>query len=103
MIKKQLDNKQLDNKQQGNSELLLSKEREIFKNNYNKKLKKNQMNYLTKLIMVTQYWSRIQVNNAGLETDSSELKDPLAFLDSIKNMKYQQKKHDINKKNLVDI
>ena len=41
MIKRQLDNKQLDNKQQGNSELLLSKEREIFKNNYNKKLKKN--------------------------------------------------------------
>ena len=45
--------KQLDNKQQGNSELLLSKEREIFKNIYNKKLKKNYMNYLTKLIMVT--------------------------------------------------
>ena len=33
--------KQLDNKQQGNSELLFSKEREIFKNIYNKKLKKN--------------------------------------------------------------
>ena len=33
------DNKrQLDNKQQGNNELLLSKEKEVFKNNYNKRL-----------------------------------------------------------------
>ena len=39
-IKALEDKKQLDNKQQGNNELLLSKEREIFKNIYNKRLDK---------------------------------------------------------------
>ena len=34
--KSQLDNKQRDNKQRGNYKLLLWKEREIFKNIYNK-------------------------------------------------------------------
>ena len=28
------------------------------------------------------------VNNSGLETNFSELKDPVAFLESIKNVKY---------------
>ena len=48
MIKKQPDNK----KQLGNNELLLSKEREIFKNIYNKRLDKTD-ELFKKLIMVT--------------------------------------------------
>ena len=46
--KKQLDNE----KELGNNELLLSKERELFKNIYNKRLDK-QMTYLKQLILVT--------------------------------------------------
>ena len=47
------DKKQRDNKkQQGNNELLVSKEREIFKNIYNKRL--NKIDELSKkMIMVT--------------------------------------------------
>ena len=41
--KSQLDNKQRDNKQRGNYKLLLCKEREIFKNIYNKRLNKNKI------------------------------------------------------------
>ena len=48
-IKAIKDNKkQLDNKQPGNNELLLSKEREIFKNIYNKRLDK--INELSKKV-----------------------------------------------------
>ena len=48
----QLDNKQQDTKQSGNKGLLLSKEREIFKNIYNKRLDK--IDELSKtLILVT--------------------------------------------------
>ena len=44
--------KQLVNKQQGNNKLLLSKERELLKNIYNKRL--NEVNELSKkMIMVT--------------------------------------------------
>ena len=31
---------------------------------------------------------KLIVNSSGLETDFSKLKDPVAFLDSVKNMKY---------------
>ena len=36
------------------------------------------------------YYSDLKfiVNNRGLETDFSKLKDPVAFLHSVKNMKY---------------
>ena len=44
--------KQLYNKPPGNNKLLLSKEREIIKNIYNKKLDQ-QTNYLKQFIMVT--------------------------------------------------
>ena len=48
-IKAIKDNKkQLDNKQPGNNELLFSKEREIFKNIYNKRLDK--INELSKKV-----------------------------------------------------
>lgn len=43
------------------------------------------------------------VNNSGLESDFSGLKDPLAIPDSIKNVEYWYKKREINKKNLKDI
>ena len=70
-----------DNKKQlGNNELLLSKEREIFKNIYNKRL--NKITELTKKIDYGDL--KIIVNSSGLDTDFSELKDPVAFLDSIK-------------------
>ena len=38
------------------------------------------MNYLNKLIIVS---------SSDIETDFSETKDPVAFLDSIKNVKYR--------------
>ena len=55
-----------NNKQPGNNELLLSKEREIFKNNYNKRLDKISELSLKKLIMVTWNsllieWARNQI------------------------------------------
>ena len=46
---------------------------------------------------------KLFVNNSGLESDFSGLKDPLAILDSIKNVEYWYKKREINKKNLKDI
>ena len=52
---------------------MFSKEREIFKNVVKGSIK--QMNYLKKLIMVT--WNSLLVV-------FSELKNPVAFLDSVK-------------------
>ena len=75
-----INKKQLYNKQPGNNELLLSKERETFKNIYNKRL--NKIGELSKKIDYGDL--NFAVNSSGLETDSSELKDPVAFLDSIK-------------------
>ena len=42
------------------------------------------MNYLQK-----KFLKLFIVKSSGLGTDFRELKDPLAFLDSIKNMKYR--------------
>ena len=75
--KKELDNK----KQLGNNQLLLSKEREIFKNIYNKRLNK-----IDELFQKIDYGDmKFILHSSGLEIDFSELKDPVAFLDSIKN------------------
>ena len=70
-------------KQVGNNELWFQKEREIFKNIYNKRL--NKIDELSKKI----YYDGLKfiVNSNGLETNFSELKNPVAFLDSIKNVK----------------
>ena len=76
IIKKQLDNK----KQLAKNELLLPKEREIFKNIYNKRLHK--IDKLPKKIDCGDL--KFIVNRSGLETNFSELKDPIAFLDNIK-------------------
>ena len=68
-------------------------------NIYNKR--PNEIGELSKKIDYGDF--KLIVNSSGLETDSSELKDPVAFLDNIKNLKYQWRKHDINKKNLIDV
>ena len=72
--------KNLDNKQLENNELLISKEREIFKDIYSKRVDK--VDELSKKIDYGNL--KFIVNSTGLETDFSELKDPVAFLDSIK-------------------
>ena len=64
---------------------MLSKEREIFRNIYNKILGK--INELSKTIDYNDLKSI--VNSSGQETDFSELRDPVAFLDCIK-------KHEIS-------
>ena len=59
---------------------MLSKEREVFKNIYNKRLDK--IDELPKTIYYGDF--KFIVNSSGIETNFSELKDPVAFLDSIK-------------------
>ena len=72
---------------------MLSKEKEIFKNIYNKRL--NKIDELSKKI---DYGDLIFiVNSSGLETNFSELKDPVAFLDSIKKPKMSIEKEKKNK------
>ena len=56
-------------KQLGNNELLLSKEREIFKNTYNKRLEK--IDELSKKDDTENL--KFIVNSSGLEADISEL------------------------------
>ena len=63
---------------------MLSKERDIFKNIFNKRLDK--IDELSRAIDNGDL--KFIVNSSGLETDFSELKDAVAFLDSIKNVKY---------------
>ena len=54
-----------------------SKEREIFKNIYNKRLDK-----IIELFKATDYGDlKFIISSSGTETDFSELKDPVAFLD----------------------
>ena len=71
---------ELYNKQPGNNELLLLKEREIFKNISNQRL--NKIDELSKTIDYGDLKSIISSN--GTETDFSKLKDPVPFLDSIR-------------------
>ena len=51
------------------------------------KKRPNEIGELSKKIDYGDF--KLIVNSSGLETNSSELKDPVAFLDSIKNLKYQ--------------
>ena len=78
--------KQIDIKKQqlGNGELLLGKEREICKNIYHERLYK--IDELSKKIHYGDM--KFIVNSSGLENDFSNLKDPLAFLTMLKNVKY---------------
>ena len=68
------------NKQPGNNKLLLSKEREVFKKICNKRLDK--IDELSKTIDYGDL--KFIVGSCGTETDFRELKDPVAFLDSIR-------------------
>ena len=85
-----MQNNQIIKTTTSNNELLLSKERKIFRNIYNKILNK-----IDELSKQTDYGDlRFIVHSSGLETDFSELKNPVAFVDSIKKVKYQLKKHN---------
>ena len=84
--------KQLQNKKQpgNNDQVLLSKEREIFKNIYNKRLDK--IDELSKKLNYGDL--KFIVDSANLETDFSELKDPVVSVDStekwIEEARYKQ-------------
>ena len=81
---------------------MLSKEREILKNIYKKKL--NKIDELSKTIDYNDM--KLIISCSGTEANFSELKDPVAFLDGIRKSEisnYQLKKRDINKKNFIDI
>ena len=74
--------------------LLLSKEREIFKDICNKRLDKreelnNKIDYNNLKYVVL---------NSGYENAFNKLDDPLVFLDNIEKIKYRQKKQRINNK-----
>ena len=76
---------------------MFSKEREILKNIYSERL--NKIDELSKKIDYNNF--KFLVNSTGLEADFSELKDPVAFLDSIKKREkskeeaqYKQKEFD---------
>ena len=85
--KKQLDN--LGNKKQlGNNELLLSKEREIFKNTYNKRLEK--IDELSKKIDTDNL--KFIVNSSGLEPDISELE--LIILTNVSRLLIQRPREE---------
>ena len=75
--------KQLYNKQPGNNELLLSKVREIFKNIYNERLDK--IDELSKTIDDGEL--KLIISSSNTETNFSELKHLVAFLDSITKLK----------------
>ena len=77
--------KELDNKQTGNTEFFFSKKREIFKNIYNERLDK--IDELSEKIVYNNL--KYTISSSGQEDDFSKLKDSVAFLDSIKNTKYQ--------------
>ena len=79
--------------------MLLSKERKIFKNIYNKRLDK-----IDEVSKTTEYGDlKFIISSSGIETDFSKLKYPVLYLIVLEKMKYQLKKHNINKKNLIDI
>ena len=61
---------------------MLSQERQIFKNIYSKGLDK-----IDNLFKKVDYSDvKFIVNNSGLKIDFSKLKDPVAFVDSSKNL-----------------
>ena len=72
-------------KEIGNNKLLLSKEGEISKNIYYKRFDKRE-----ELSKTIDYGAlKFIVNSSGLEFDFSGLKEPVAFLNCVKNVKYR--------------
>ena len=83
--------KQLYYKQPGNNESLLLKERDIYKSIYNKTLDK-----IDELSKTIDYGNlKFIINNSGTETIFSELKDPVAFFDSIRKreISFEEARH----------
>ena len=76
-------NPQIHNTDDYKNELLISKEREIFKNIYNERLDK--IEELTKRIDHNDL--NFIVNSTDSETDFSGIEDPITFLDNIKTNK----------------
>ena len=74
---------QIHNTDDYKNELLISKEREIFKNIYNERLDK--IEELTKRIDHNDL--NFIVNSTDSETDFSGIEDPITFLDNIKTNK----------------
>ena len=72
--------KQLDNTEQLDNELLLSKERKIFKNIYKEKI--NKIDELSKKI--DYHNLKYIVSNSSQITNFSEMKGPITLLDSIR-------------------
>ena len=80
--------KQLINDDDYKNKLLISKEREIFKDIYNKKLDK-----IIELNNKIDYDSlKYIVERSAVEYDFNELKDPITFLEDIKNGKISLEK-----------
>ena len=73
--------KQIDNADDYKNKLLISREREIFKNIYNERLDK--IEELTKKIDKDDL--KPVVNSTGNETNLSRAKDPITFLNKIKS------------------
>ena len=71
----------------------------MFKNIYNKRLDK-----IDELSAKIDYGDlKIITDSSGLETNFSELKDPVAFLNSINKHEISIEEARQNKKNLIDI
>ena len=75
---------------------MLSKEREIFKNIYIKRL--NKKDELSKKVDYGNL--KFIVNSTGLETNFSELKHPVDFLDSIEKREISIEEARYNQKEL---
>ena len=75
--------KQIDNADDYNNKLLISKEREIFKNIYNERF--NKLEELTKKINNDDL--KFIFNSTSNETEFSGVKDPITFLKKIKSGK----------------
>ena len=80
-------------------ELLLTKEREMFRDIYNDKLEQMQRANFDVDYNNLKYF----VASTGKQFDFSESEDHLVFLNYIKKVKYRYKKQRIYKKNMINI
>ena len=90
--------KQVDNADDYKNKLI-SKEREIFQNIYNERLDK--IEELT--IKIDKDDLKFIVNSTSNETDFSRAKDPITFINEIKNDKKKQQKKQKNYKKILII
>ena len=95
IIKKRLTNNIADDYR---NELLISKEREIFKNIYNGRLDK--IGELTNKINFDNL--RYFTERSGMEKDFSSKDDPITFLNNIKTNKIAIEEGQVHKKILIN-